>query len=220
MSSGRGLLRGVSRLQLLVAGLVIAGGVGLTAFAGSIVVAVMTVGGALGGGTSLWVLLALLLTVLASGVAVAAAAAWLAWIGLAQLRTAVESTHRRLLFWAYQRTRAFEADNTLGRVLRPSRVFATGADREGPLVTELKQRYVAGELDEPTFEQELGRLLGEGADVGQELSREIEVTAADGGAGSEDARGGDDDVSPTGDATSADASEGGTAEGVPEYERT
>lgn len=171
----------MSRLQLLVAGLVIAGVVGLTAFAGSLVVAVMTAVGAMGGGTSLWVLLALLVTVLASGVAVAAAAAWLAWAVLAQLRTAVATGHRRLLFWAYQRTRAVEEASALGALLRPSRVVATGADREGPLVTELKQRYVAGELDEETFERELGRLLGEGADVGRELHREIEVTAADGG---------------------------------------
>lgn len=180
MSSRRGLLRDVSRLQLLVAGLVVAGGLGLAAFAGSLVVAVMTAAGAIGGGTSLWVLLALLLTVLASGVAVAAAAAWLAYVVVGQLRTAVASTHRRVLYWAYERTRAFEDENVVGTVLRPSRAFASRSEREGPLVTELQRRYVAGDIDEPAFEAELERLLGEDATGSMRTHGEIEVTAADG----------------------------------------
>jgi hypothetical protein len=180
MSSGSGLLRGVSRLQLLVAGLLVAGVVGLTAFAGSLVVAVMTAVGVVGGGTSLWVLLALLVTVLASGVAVAGAVAWLAWLALAQLRAAVSSRYRKLLFWAYHRALAFEDASVLGALLKPSRLFASRSDRDGPLVEELKSRYVAGDLDEVAFERELRQLLGDAAAVEHHVSEDIEVTAADG----------------------------------------
>lgn len=181
MSSGRGLLRGVSRLQLLVAALLVASVVGATAFFGSLLVAVMTLVGALGGGTSLWVLLALLLTVLVSGVAAAGSLGWLAWLGLAQLRAAVSKYYRRLLFWAYHRALAFEDASALGALLKPSRLFASRSDRDGPLVEEVKSRYVAGDLDEVAFEDELRQLLGDGAAVDSHLDEEIEVTAADGG---------------------------------------
>jgi hypothetical protein len=119
--------------------------------------------------------------VLASGVAVAAAAAWVAWIALGQLRAVVAGAHRRVLYWAYRRSRAFEAESALGALLRPSRVFASRSDRDGALVAALQQRYVAGELDERAFERELARLLGDGVDVGRTVRREIAVTAPDGG---------------------------------------
>jgi DNA segregation ATPase FtsK/SpoIIIE-like protein len=181
MSPGRGLLAGVSRLQLLVAALLVAGVVGLTAFAGSILVAVMTLVGAVGGGTSLWVLLGLLLLVLVSGVAAAGSVAWLAWLALAQLRAAVSGRYRKLLFWAYHRALAFEDASVLGALLKPSRLFASRSDRDGPLVEELKSRYVAGDLDEVAFERELRQLLGDGAAVEHHVREDIEVTAADGG---------------------------------------
>jgi DNA segregation ATPase FtsK/SpoIIIE-like protein len=192
MSSERGLLRGVSRLHLLVAVLVVAAGVGLTGLLGVVIVAVMTAVGAVGGGTSLWVLLALLVTVLVSGVAAAGSLAWLAWLGLAQLRAAVSSRYRKLLFWAYHRALAFEDGSALGALLKPSRLFASRSDRDGPLVEELKSRYVGGDLDDLQFERELARLLGEETDVGQHVREAIEVTAADGG--DDDVAGGDVDV--------------------------
>jgi len=182
MVPGTGLVPSDRRFELLVAGLLGAGIVGGTAFLGSIVVAAMTATGALGPGASLWVLLALLLTVLVAGIAAAGAGAWLAWLALAQLRSGVAAGRRRLLWRAYRRARAFEERSPVGRVLAPSRLFTSRSDREGPLVTEAKARYVAGELDEAAFERELGRLLGGGAETGRQVRREIAVTAADGGA--------------------------------------
>lgn len=182
MVPGPRLVPSERRFELLVAGVVGAGLLGTTAFVGSLVVAAMTATGALGAGTSLWVLLALLLTVLVTGVVAAGATAWLAWIALAQLRTAAVSSWRRLLWTGYQRARAFEERSLVGRLLRPARLFESEGDREGHLVAELKARYVAGELDEIDFEHELGRLLGGGTEVGRQVRREIEVTAADGGA--------------------------------------
>lgn len=180
MARGSGLLGGVSRLQLLVAGLVVTVGVGLAAFAGSLVVAAMVAVGALTGPTSLWMLVGLLVFVLAAGVGAAGAAAAVAWHLLAQLRDAVKATRRRALYRAYRRAREFEDESVLGRLLRPAQLFTARSDREGPLVEELQRRYVAGELDEAEFERELGRLLGDGAASGRDLRREIAVTAADG----------------------------------------
>jgi len=180
MARGAGLLGGVSRLQLLVAGLVVTAGVGLAAFAGSLVVAAMVAVGAVTGPTSLWMLVGLLVVVLAAGIGAAGAAAAVAWHLLAQLREAVQATRRRTLYRAYRRAREFEDGSVLGRVLRPSQLFAARSDREGPLVEELQRRYVAGELDEAEFERELGRLLGDGDASGRDLRREIAVTAADG----------------------------------------
>lgn len=181
MTPGSGHRPTGRRIELLVAGIVGAGLLGVTAFLGSLVVAAMTATGAVGAGTSLWVLLALLVTVLATGVAAAGAAAWLAWLGLAQLRTATVSGWRRVLWTGYRRARTFEERSLLGRVLRPARLFEARGDDEGHLVEELKARYVTGEVDEPTFERELGRLLGGRADDARPVRREIEVTAADGG---------------------------------------
>lgn len=218
MARGRGLLSGVSRLQLLVAGLVVAGGVGLTAFAGSLVVAVMTAVGAIGGGTSLWVLLGLLLVVLGSGVVAAGALAWLAWLGLAQLRVGVSATYRRLLFWAYHRSRAFEDHHALGALLQPSRVFASRSARDGPLVTELKSRYVAGEIGEAQFERELRDLLGDGAST-QRVRREITVTAPDGGEDDDQVGESDDHVDGADDGTTGDAASERAGDNERERER-
>lgn len=180
MVPGSGLVPSERRFEFLLAGLLGATVVGTTAFVGSLVVATMTAVGALGPGASLWVLLALLLVVLLAGVGVAGAGTWLAWLALAQLRAGVAAGWRKLLYGGYRRARTFEERSALGRLLRPSRVFESAGDRDGALVTELKSRYVAGELDELAFENELARLLG-GADVGRRVRREIEVTAADGG---------------------------------------
>ena len=188
MVPGSGLVPSERRFELLLAGLLGAGVVGVTAFLGSLVVATMTLTGALGPGASLWVLLALLLTVLAAGVTAAGATVWLAWLALAQLRTGVAAGYRRLLWAGYRRARAFEEGSPVGRLLRPARIFESAGDQEGPLVTELKARYVAGELDEGEFERELGRLLGGGVETGRQVRREIAVTAPDGGDGDEAGR--------------------------------
>lgn len=182
MASGTGLGPSEGRIELLVAGVVGAGLVATTAFLGSLVVAAMTVAGTIGAGTSLWVLFALLLTVVISGAAAAGATAWLAWLAVEQLRTTAVSGWRRLLWTSYRRTRAFEERSLVGRLFRPTRFFAARGDHEGHLVEELKARYVAGGIDEHTFERELGRLLGGGEDVGRQVRREIEVSATDGGA--------------------------------------
>lgn len=170
-------------MKLLVVILLGAGLVGTTAFAVSLVVAAMTAAGALAVGPSQWLLLALLLTVLVSGLAVAGAAGTLAWRGLASAQTAAVAGRRRLLWTGYRRAREFEDDHVVGRLLRPSRLFTAGADRDGPLVDALQSRYVAGELDEPAFERELGRLLGDGASFGRQVREELSVTATDGGPG-------------------------------------
>jgi hypothetical protein len=170
-------------MKLLVATLLGAGLVGATAFAGSLVVAAMTAVGALAAGPSQWLLLALLLTVLVSGLAVAGAAGALAWRGLASVQTAAVAGRRRLLWTGYRRAREFEDDHALGRLLRPSRLFTASAERDGALVDALQSRYVAGELDELAFERELGRLLGDGASFGREVREELSVTASDGGPG-------------------------------------
>lgn len=170
-------------MKLLVATLLGAGLVGATAFAGSLVVAAMTAVGALAVGPSQWLLLALLLTVLASGLAVAGAAGALAWRGLASAQTAALAGRRRLLWAGYRRAREFEDDTLLGGLLRPARLFTATADRDGALVDALQSRYVAGELDELAFERELGRLLGDGASFGRRVREELSVTAADGGPG-------------------------------------
>lgn len=206
MVPGTGLLPDGRRFELLVAGLLATVLVGGTAFAGSLLVATMTATGTLGSGTALWLLVALLVTVLASGLGAAGAAVWLAWLALARLRTAVASGYRNLLWAGYRRARTFEDRNPLGALLRPASLFASRSDREGPLVTELKARYVAGELDELQFERELGRLLGGGADAGRRVREEIEVTAADGGADdSGDGRSGTGDRSGRSRGNEADA---------------
>lgn len=172
------LASGERRFELLAAGLLASGLVGVTAFVASLVVATMTAAGVLGSGAGLWVLVALLLTVLLSGAAVAATGAWLAWLAVDQLRTATTAAWRRLLWGGYRRAREFEERSPVGRLLRPARLFESRSDREGPLVAELKARYVADELDEAAFERELGRLLGGSWSVGHQVRREIEVTAA------------------------------------------
>lgn len=182
MNGGSGLLPDQRRPELLVAVLFAVTVLGGAAFAGALVVAAMTAAGALGSTTSLPVLLALLLAMLVCGAAAAGATAWLAWLALGGLRAGVAAGWRRLLWAGYTRTRRFEEGSALGRLLRPAELFAARSDREGPLVAELKARYVAGELDEEEFERELSRLLGGGATVGERVRREIEVTAADGGA--------------------------------------
>lgn len=181
-----GLVPSDRRSEVLVAGLLAAVVLGGVAFAGSLVVAAMTATGALGTGVSLWLLLALLLTVLATGVVAAGATAGLAWLALEELRTAIVSGWRRFLWVGYRRARAVEEHSHLGRALRPSRLFEARGDREGHLVEELKTRYVAGEVDEADFERELRRLLG--GDDGEQVRREIDVTAADGDAGPSSSR--------------------------------
>lgn len=171
-----------------MAGLVAAGVLGVTAVGASVVVAVAVLAGAFAPGPGVGVFLLALLATLAAGVAATVLSVGLAWTALDWLRSAVGRSRRRMLWGVYRRARSFEEETLPGRLLRPSRVFeGQGEDeRDGPLVTELKTRYVAGELDELTFERELARLLGDRS----RARRTVEVTAADGGRSAGGAGGG------------------------------
>lgn len=195
MASGPGSSGG--RVRLLVAVVVGAGLLCLTALLGSIVVAAMTATGAIATGVSLWVLLGLLTVVLGTGTVAAGGTALLAWLALGQLRTTVITGWRRFLWTSYRRARAVEERSHLGRLVRPTRFFEAKGGHEGHLVEELKARYVAGEIGDVDFERELGRLLGGGPDAGREVRREIEMPAADGGAGQDDSAESDESTRPS-----------------------
>lgn len=165
--------------ELLLGGLVFTTLLAVTVAAAGVVVATTA---ALGGlPSSVGTATVLVLFAMALGLATTSAllAMGLAWRALAGLRAAVEAGRRRVLWRLYREARALETKTSLGRLLRPARFFQREGPAEGPLVEELKARYVAGELDEREFERELSRLLGGGVSTARELRRELEV-AGDG----------------------------------------
>lgn len=162
-------------VEFLVGGLLLAVLLTVTAGAASVLVAMMTLIGSLSATPGLVTLLVLLAAVLGFGASSLVLAVGIAWTVLDWVRNAVATTHRRILWKLYRRARAFEEGSLPGQFLQPAAFFQREGPGEGPLVEELKARYVAGEFDDREFERELGRLFGGGVGVGRELRREIDV---------------------------------------------
>lgn len=179
------------RPEVLVAALLGATVLGSVAFVLGLLLVALSATGVVAPDAGPWVLLGLVALVLAAGAVAAASVGGLAWLALAGLRTGVAAGWRKLLWAGYTRARRLEEASPLGRLLRPADVFASRADRDGPLVDELQSRYVAGELDELAFERELERLLG-GDRAVTHARREVagrtgDRRAGDDAAGDEDA---------------------------------
>ena len=162
-------------VEFLLGGLLLAVALTVTAGAASVLVAMMTLVGTLSATPGLVTMLVLLAAVLGFAASSLVLAVGIAWTVLDWVRRVVATAHRRSLWKLYRRARAFEESTLPGQFIQPSRFFEREGPGEGPLVEELKARYVAGEFDDREFERELGRLLGGDARVGRELRREIDV---------------------------------------------
>ena len=162
-------------VEFLVGGLLLAVALTVTAGTASVLVAMMTLVGTLSVTPGFVTMLVLLAAVLGFGASSLVLAIGIAWTVLDWVRNVVATAHRRSLWKLYRRARAFEEGTLPGQFLQPAGFFEREGPGEGPLVEELKARYVAGEFDDREFERELGRLFGGGTRVGRELRREIDI---------------------------------------------
>jgi hypothetical protein len=141
-------------LEVVTAGLVAAAALVATLAA----VAVVALLGALAGadaGT-----LRLVVLVLAGlGLAGAALSAGVTWLAVDRARDAGVAAGRRLRGWLATRAAALERSVPATERLGLAAWLARG--REEAVIADLKRRYVAGEVDESTFERDVERVVDE-----------------------------------------------------------